>query len=102
MSYGTCEFAKAIELDRDKRLNWGGGRGGGGRERKGQGNEPRSKTGVDHPHRPTPQGALMAHESNPPALAADLDKVACTRVYLYTKSHSRGTNPHTRLKQNSR
>lgn len=27
MSYGTCESAKAIELDRDKRLNWG--RGGG-------------------------------------------------------------------------
>ena len=100
MSYGTCESAKAIELDRDKRLNGRGGEGGRGRE--GQGNEPRSKTGVDHPHCPTPQGASMAHESNPPALAADLDKVACTRVYLYTKSHSRGTNPHTRLKQNSR
>ena len=99
MSYGTCEPPKAIELDRDKRLNVGGG-GGWGRGRKGQGNEPRSKTGVDHP--PTPEGALMAHESNPPTLAADLDKVACTRVYLYTKSHSRGINPHTRLKQNSR
>ena len=99
MSYGTCKSAKAIELDRDKRLNGGGGRGEG---KGGQGNEPRSKTGVDHPHRPTPQGASMAHESNPPALVADLDKVACTRVYLYTKSHSRGINPHTRLKQNSR
>ena len=98
MSYGTCESAKAIELDRDKILNGREGRRG----REGQGNEPRSKTGVDHPHRPTPQGASMAHESNPPALAADLDKVACTCVYLYTKSHSRGINPPTRLKQNSR
>ena len=100
MIYGTCESAKAIELDRDKRLNWG--EGGGGRGRKGQGNEPRSKTSVDHPHPPTPQGALMAHEWNPPALAADLDKVACTRVYLYIKSRSRAIKPHTRLKQNSR
>ena len=30
MSYGTCESAKAIELDRDKRLNEGGGGGKGG------------------------------------------------------------------------
>ena len=30
MIYGTCESAKAIELDRDKRLNWGEGGGGGG------------------------------------------------------------------------
>ena len=29
MSYGTCESAKAIELDRDKRLNGGGGGGEG-------------------------------------------------------------------------
>ena len=34
MSYGTCESAKAIELDRDKRLNGGGGGGGGGGARK--------------------------------------------------------------------
>ena len=32
MSYGTCESAKAIELDRDKRLNEGGGGGGKGGE----------------------------------------------------------------------
>ena len=31
MSYGTCEPPKAIELDRDKRLNVGGGGGGEGR-----------------------------------------------------------------------
>ena len=29
MSYGTCEPPKAIELDRDKRLNVGGGGGEG-------------------------------------------------------------------------
>ena len=33
MSYGTFESAKAIELDRDKRLNWGGGGGEGGEGR---------------------------------------------------------------------
>ena len=32
MSYGTCEPPKAIELDRDKRLNVGGGGGWGGGE----------------------------------------------------------------------
>ena len=34
MSYGTCESAKAIELDRDKRLNGGGGGEGKGGSRK--------------------------------------------------------------------
>ena len=76
MTYGACESAKAIGLDQDKRLKGGGG--GGGRE--GQANEARSKKGVDHPHPPTPQRASMAHESNPPSLAAYLDKFACTRV----------------------
>ena len=84
MSYGTCESAgeKAIGLDKDKRKNRGGGR-------EGQTNELQSKTR---------QRFSTAHESNPPALAAKLDKFAYTRVYLYTESHSRGKYAHTCLK----
>ena len=90
MSYGTCESAgeKAIGLDEDKRKNRGG--------REGQTNEPQSKTGVDPP--PLHEGLRRAHESNPSALAAKLDKFAYTRVYLYRESHSRGRNAHTLLK----
>ena len=89
MSYGTCVSAgeKAIGLDQDKRKNGGGG--------LGQTNKPQIKTDVDQPH---PHSRVStAHESNPPALAAKLSKLGCTRVYLYTENHSRGRNAHTRL-----
>ena len=89
MSYGTCVSAgeKAIGLDQDKRKNGGGG--------LGQTNKPQIKTDVDQPH---PHSRVStAHESNPPALAAKLSKLGCTRVYLYTENHSRGKNAHTRL-----
>ena len=71
MSYGTSESAgeKAIGQDQDKRENWGEGEG--------------------------KEGASTVHESNPPALAAKPYKFACTRVYLYTESRSRGRNEHT-------
>ena len=94
MSYGTCVSAgeKAIGLDQDKRKNGVGGGGGGG---LGQTNKPQIKTDVDQPH---PHSRVStAHESNPPALAAKLSKLGCTRVYLYTENHSRGRNTHTRL-----
>ena len=92
MSYGTRVSAgeKAIGLDQDKRKNGVGGGGG-----LGQTNKPQIKTDVDQPH---PHSRVStAHESNPPALAAKLSKLGCTRVYLYTENHSRGRNAHTRL-----
>ena len=87
MSYETCESAgeKAIGLNQDKKKNREEGREGGSLQK---GCRPT----------PRPHGALTAHESNPPALAAKLDKFAYTRVYLYTDSHSRGRNAHRRLK----
>ena len=89
MSYGTCESAgeRTIGLNQDKKKI---GRKGGSNKR----------TTKQNGCRPTPrtQGALTAHESNPPALAAKLDKFAYTSVSLYTDSHSRGRNAHTRLK----
>ena len=47
---------------------------------------------------PPPEGALTAHESNRSALAAQLDKFAYTRVYLYKESQSAERNAHTCLK----
>ena len=92
MSYGTCESAgeKAIGLDQDERKNRGG--------REGQTNETQSKTGVDPPPFHPYKGRRRAHESNPSALAAKLDKFSYTRVYLYRESHSQGRNRHTLLK----
>ena len=77
MRYGTCVSAgeKAIGLDQNKRKN--GRRGGGG---GGQTNKPQMKTDVDQPH--PHKRVSTAHESNPPALAAKLDKFACTLLYL--------------------
>ena len=97
MSYGTCESAgeKAIGLDQDKRKNRGEGRV--------KQTNPKAKRVKTPPPPPTPtKGLRRAHESNPSALAAKLDKFAYTRVYLYRESHSRGRNAHTLLKQISR
>ena len=47
---------------------------------------------------PPHKGLRLAHESNPSALAAKLDKIAYTPFYLYRESHSRGRNAHTLLK----
>ena len=52
MSYGTCEFAKAIELDRDKRLNWGGG-GGKGKEGSRKRTTKQNGCGPSPPPNPT-------------------------------------------------
>ena len=55
-------------------------------------------TGVDQPHSPLPQGDSTAHESNPPTLAANLEKFACTRVYHTQKATPEGQTQTRALK----
>ena len=91
MSYGTCESAdeKVIGLDQDKRKSRG----------KGGLNKRTPEQNGFRPPRPHPhEGLRRAHESNPSALAAKLDKFAYIRVYLYKESHPRGRNARTLLK----